>query len=161
MKIMTILTSHFTRCTTFHCFASFCTAHTDTHDQNQNHLIALRSFWRSLPMIYWLSWGQVGVKSDQDGKKGKYYLQKVTIETTKISWNNFSIRITFFYIFYINSGHFSTKQENISVRPILSSELRLVKGRILYPGTIHQYYRKIKSEKWPVKIGQSKMTGQF
>ena len=63
MKIVTILTSHFTRCTTFHCFASFCTAHTDTHDQNQNHLIALRSFKRSMPMIYWLSWGQVWVKS--------------------------------------------------------------------------------------------------
>ena len=52
-------------------------------------------------------------------------------------------------MFYINSGHFSTKQENISVRPILSSELRLVKGRIMHPGTLFEatkYYQRIKSE---------------
>ena len=45
------------------------------------------------------------------------YLQKVTIATTKMSWNIFSIRITFLYIFVLHkSGQFSTKQENISVR---------------------------------------------
>ena len=32
-----LLTSHFTRCTTFHCFASFCTAHANPHEHNQNH----------------------------------------------------------------------------------------------------------------------------